>query len=516
MNAQAGRGTATRMRTFGSIALLALVSSCECDENLAMAICQGQLRLESVLALNNIFASDEWDIIAALEGSTEGCGPIATLGLTWNLSNNLSIVQNLSDGVRIRALGPGAAFASASAPSPLNLSARLDWDVIRVTGDLNVTANVPDSGPVNYRVMGNGFDMSYTGSGLLQDLAEGQYQVEAIDVLRGPQGALYGASNATASVNITRNSVTNLTIDYLLKNALLEATFNVPAGVTGPFGRITGTGGFEYTFSMSHGMYGFGPGAYQIEAYDLDPQGYQFTPVLGSESLDLSLGVSYSRQFDFTPARGKLTVGTTGAPAGIEDKAKLIDPMGGTWDIMLPYTGFLAPGNWEVQNKRAVFEDAAEDRIAYYTPRIAGFQVPVTAGQDSDVQYEYDLTSIRTDWSAQLTVKLDTWNHKDFVAMPATMDLRLYEDQTSAGMVKVKGITPFATVTGTLSQNGDLIAQGTGVAAGFSNVPFTLTAVLDWTAGTLSGELEVGQETAPTGLPNGPITYSFAGVRVPF
>jgi hypothetical protein len=123
---------------------------------------------------------------------------------------------------------------------------------------------------------------------------------------------------------------------------------------------------------MSQGIYGFDPGAYQIEAYDLDLQGYQFTPVTGSESLNLSLGVSYSRQFDFTPARGKLTVGTTGAPAGIEDKAKLIDPMGGSWDIMLPYTGFLAPGNWEPQNNRAVFEDAAEDRIAYYSRRRSG------------------------------------------------------------------------------------------------------------------------------------------------
>jgi hypothetical protein len=172
MNAQTGRGTATRMRTFGSIALLALVSSCECEESLAMVSCRGQLRLNSALALNNIFASDEWDIDAALEGDTEGCGPIGTLGLTWNLSNNLSIVQNLSGGVRVRALGPGAAFASASAADPLNLSARLDWNIIRVTGDLNVTANVPDSGPVNYRVMGNGFDMSYTSSGLLQNLAE--------------------------------------------------------------------------------------------------------------------------------------------------------------------------------------------------------------------------------------------------------------------------------------------------------------------------------------------------------
>jgi hypothetical protein len=360
------------MRTFGSIALLALVSSCECDESLAMAICQGQLRLESALALNNIFASDEWDIIAALEGNTEGCGPIGTLGLTWNLSNNLSLVQNLSDGVRIRALAPGAAFASASAPAPLSLSARLDWDVIRVTGDLNVTASVPDGGPVNYRVMGNGFDMSYTSSGLLQDLAEGQYQVEAVDVLRGPQGALYGASIPTASVNVVRNSVTNLTFDYMLMNSLLEATFNVPAGVTGPFGRISGTGGFEYTFAMSQGIYGFDPGTYQIEAYDLDPQGYQFTPVAGSESLDLNLGVSYAREFDFTAARGKLTVGTTGAPAGIEDKAKLIDPMGATWEIMLPYTNFLAPGNWELQNNRAVFEDAAEDRIAYYSRRRSG------------------------------------------------------------------------------------------------------------------------------------------------
>jgi hypothetical protein len=304
-------------------------------------------------------------------------------------------------------------------------------------------------------------------------------------------------------------------LSYERRNVELRVRYDVPLGVIGPYGRIVGNG-VDYTFTDADRTYGFDPGSYAIENYDVDPQGYRFAPNSRNESLSLTLGVQYLKDYEFTAERGQVIIGTTGAPSGIEDKAKLIDPVGGTWDIMLPYTGFVAPGNWEVENRRAVFEDPDEDRITYFTPRIAGFQLAVTAGQDTEVQYEYDLTSIRTDWATSLSVSFDVWNHKDFVAMPNQMDLQLREDQVTPGMVKVKGVLPFATVTGTLDQNGQLNATGTGTAAGFSNVPYTLTGSIDWTAGTLNAELEVGQEPAPTGLPNGPIRYLLVGTRIQF
>jgi hypothetical protein len=100
--------------------------------------------------------------------------------------------------------------------------------------------------------------------------------------------------------------------------------------------------------------------------------------------------------------------------------------------------------------------------------------------------------------------------------MPSTMNLQLWEDQMNAGVVKVKGVMPFATVTGTVDQNGQISATGTGDAAGFTNVPFSLTGAVNFTADTFNGELQVGQDTPPFGLPNGSIRYAYTGIRARF
>jgi hypothetical protein len=59
-------------------------------------------------------------------------------------------------------------------------------------------------------------------------------------------------------------------------------------------------------------------------------------------------------------------------------------------------------------------------------------------------------------------------------------------------------------------------ATGTGDAAGFSNVPFTVIGAVDWISDKFNGELQVGQDTPPTGLPNGSIRYLFESVRLRF
>jgi len=455
-------------------------------------------------------------VSAQLTGDTNGCGTLPELGLRWEFSDNLSLLEDLSAGARFRATGPGAATITAFAGTGTSLSDQLALDILRNTGDLRVSAAAPDGGPVDYRITGNGFDQSYTGSTLIEDLSEGVYDWQAVEVLRGPQGALYGPGSTGGSISITRNTVTDLTIDYSLKNVLANFTFNLPDGVTGPFAELSGPNGFSYTFNQRQGTYGFDPGNYSIAVSDADPQGYQFKPKTPAETFSLSLSAEYSRTFDYTAERGLLTVGTTGAPAGIEDHATLTDPQGGPWTVMLPYSGFLAPGAWQLDNKRAVYQDNDNDEIQYFTPRVSGFQFTIEPGIETKLQYEYDKTATRTDWTSQFTVKEDMYGHGPHVNFPSTMTLKLVYDEVNAGGLTVKGDIPLAKLSGTLATNGDITAQGTGDAAGFTDVPFLLTGNVNWSAGTLSGELRIGQETAPTGLPNGPITYSIVGIRLSF
>lgn len=509
----ASNGVRWSRRPLVLLALLALVGSCECDETLA-AICNGRLQLS--FSGFPYYVGDEADVSASLTGDTNGCPSIADLNLNWTYSNNLSLVQSFGDRARFRGLGAGAAYASARATNGLDLSARVDWDITRITGDVDVNVTIPDNGVVDYRIFGNGFDQQYTGSTVIQDLDEGLYNYEAVEVLRGPQGALYGANTATGTFNITRNMVTSLPIEYTLQNSLVEVGFNLPAGVPGPYGRITGSGGFEYTFTQLQGTYGFDAGNYVIETFDADPLGYKFAPSTRTESLNLSAGVSYTREYDFSAQYGKVTISTTGVPAGTQDNAVLTDPQGSPWNIMLPYTGFVAPGDWEVESTEAVYPDADNDEYRYFTPRVSALQFAVTAGLDVAVQYEYDHTSTRTDWQTTFMIKLDPWGHGPFVNMPVNMVLEVYEDEVNAGGIRVEGDDPFATVLGTIGTNGDVNGEGAGDVAGYTDVPYYLTANIDWSAGLFTGDLEVGRNTPPLSLPNGAIIYALTGTRITF
>jgi hypothetical protein len=49
--------------------------------------------------------------------------------------------------------------------------------------------------------------------------------------------------------------------------------------------------------------------------------------------------------------------------------------------------------------------------------------------------------------------------------------------------------------------------------AGFPNVPVRFTGTLA-ANGTVTGQYRMGQDTAPTGLPNGSITYNISGAAV--
>jgi hypothetical protein len=113
MKAQNGPGSSARKRTIGLLALLAVVSSCECEQTTGTAACLANLRLNSSLALNNVFATDEWDVNAAFDGNAANCD-LGSLGLNWTVSSNLRILQNLQTGVRLRAEAPGGAFVNAA------------------------------------------------------------------------------------------------------------------------------------------------------------------------------------------------------------------------------------------------------------------------------------------------------------------------------------------------------------------------------------------------------------------
>lgn len=122
-------------------------------------------------------------------------------------------------------------------------------------------------------------------------------------------------------------------------------------------------------------------------------------------------------------------------------------------------------------------------------------------------------------------VKLDPWLHAVFVAMWTTAVVELVRQYLEPSAVAptsgeegdvaitLTAPAPWVPLTGVLKPDGTITASGTGTVAGFPNVPVTFTGVLN-ANGTISGELRMGQDTPPTGLPNGSIVYQIDGMPV--
>jgi hypothetical protein len=83
--------------------------------------------------------------------------------------------------------------------------------------------------------------------------------------------------------------------------------------------------------------------------------------------------------------------------------------------------------------------------------------------------------------------------------------------------VTITGPPPFITVNGTRAPDGTINLTGSGTAAGIPNVPVLMTGNMSNTNvftlnGTTGGaNYRIGQPTPPTGLPNGPITFTLIG-----
>jgi hypothetical protein len=105
---------------------------------------------------------------------------------------------------------------------------------------------------------------------------------------------------------------------------------------------------------------------------------------------------------------------------------------------------------------------------------------------------------------ARINVKDDPNGHEPFVGYTKVTAVSVTTNGTT---ITITGAAPWVTVTGTLDANNNFVATGAGTVAGFANVPVKFTGTVT-AAGALSGTIQIGQSTPPTGLPNGPVTYN--------
>jgi hypothetical protein len=137
---------------------------------------------------------------------------------------------------------------------------------------------------------------------------------------------------------------------------------------------------------------------------------------------------------------------------------------------------------------------------------------------------EWSLDSYTARQQMNWAVKIDQQGHHPFLSgfrvsyTDWEVDEQVQAPPAASGAkvprpIVITGPPEWITLTGSLEDDGTFTASGSGVAAGYPNVPVTFTGAIT-TAGVLNAELVLGSDTPPTGLPGGSITYTVTGMRL--
>jgi hypothetical protein len=153
-----------------------------------------------------------------------------------------------------------------------------------------------------------------------------------------------------------------------------------------------------------------------------------------------------------------------------------------------------------------------------YQPITRTLQFQVTATENQTIVYSYFLAAARYRLAANIAVLTDPYGHRDFVQMPASITLNAvwtWASPTALPVIAVTGNAPWIAVSGTRNADGTAVLTGSGSAANFSGVAARLSGTFSATSNLSNGQLQLGSTTQPTGLPNGPITYTINAAAIP-
>jgi hypothetical protein len=236
--------------------------------------------------------------------------------------------------------------------------------------------------------------------------------------------------------------------------------------------------------------------------------------------------------FTWVASLAALDLTTTGLPANAVANLTLVACTapgvcpGPSSSGVAPSTRYLAPGIWRLLLVQYVLTSGLlRDTYAGVLPQL---EVTLLAGQALPQALLYYLLYRASFHSSTAVVGADPWGHHPFIVMWAAALLqvrRQYPPPAPASpgaiprtnhepvQITITAPAPWVTVTGTLNPDGSIVATGTGTVAGFPNVPVRFTGTLA-ADGTITGQYRMGQDTVPTGLPNGSITYNISGTAV--
>jgi hypothetical protein len=344
----------------------------------------------------------------------------------------------------------------------------------------------------------------------------------------GSGGAVFQPMVSAGIVTLPAGGQRTLAVTYAQPSAQTGAVNVQMSGLpSGTNGNVTLSGnGIAPMTLVASGVINLMPGNYTATINNVSNTNVDLADPIPTRNITVTAAGTVNLLVAYAVIARLVTIQVTGLLLGLNPDITL-SRNGQTVPITsLNYSGKLAVGHWNVSSSSRTMNGHT---YALVTSALLGIDVVAAFDPLAVIEAYY-----QTQWQFTALVALgvlagdDPFGHALFVLMWAQNTLNILRSfpiqaqiiapqQAGTETVTISGPSPFITVTGTRATDGTLNLTGTGTAAGFSNVPALLTGNLSntnvfTTNGTTGGaKYRLGQPTAPTGLPNGPITYTLTG-----
>jgi hypothetical protein len=525
------RSLALVVALFGSV-------SCDSDGNFIALVCSFDASAKAEPTAVTVEQGSSATVMVTLGGNDLCKGPEYS-ALTMSVTSGSAAVATGAQGtaprdfffspypIVVTGVSPGTTTISAKLTSPAHSpgAALINVTVIPTHGTVNVAISGLPAGVAGNVTVGSLLVelKTFTASGTAQMLP-GSWAYMASSVTAN--GVTYDPSPASGVVTITRGLTSNVVIVYAPRPVVTTGTANIQIGGLpgGTSGSVTITGNGVNQTVTSSGAVTLAPGTYTVTAAGASTANNDYADPQASRQVTIVAGQATTVSFVYAIVATLVNVNVAGLEAGLAPQVTLTN--GNEVRTVSANTAALrlAIGTWAV----VMAERAQGPRN--YRGRTANTTTLLVAAQTSPMTLALAYYCYRWAWQSvvNLAVFLDPNGHNPFVALklaahllnvswifpePAAAGAASLADQVSSQeTVTISGEGAFVTVTGTRAANGAIVLTGTGTVAGFANVPVRLTGTMSSSGAISNGRYEMGQNTAPTGLPGGSIIYSFSTV----
>jgi len=514
------RTRSSHVRPALGLLVVLLTGACyECDYDVVSdADCGSTLGIRFRITATDWFTGDQITYDAFWTGPDAADCPT---NFTWSATGNaLQLLNTTGPSLTVNAVQRGPyTITAVTGPHTATLN-----DVIqRTEGDINVSFTGLASGAVgNATLTGpGGRTLTATGNSTFTDQPSGAWGWAARDA-SSASGHRYTPNPLTGLFNLDRNRAFGLTVPYNRQTAQGNwIASGVPSGTTGNYGFFV-NGSRTQPITADRQTFVFDPGTVSGSYSPVLQTTWNYRPQITTASLTVAAGQDVDINVPYTAANGQFVITVSNLPQAAQATATIV---GGNATVMpvIPGSWYRIPDTYMTQvNPVLNFPNTATNRFEDHVPEQSLYTSNVFAGLTTTLDIGWGLSKWRQRINMNYTIVLDLHGHHNFVfalRVPQTdweAGPLQFEPAGSAAAVPqpitIRGAPGWVTLTGTLEDDLTFTASGSGTVAGFPNVPVLMTGTLA-ANGTLTAQLRLGQDTPPTGLPNGSITYNVSGTR---